>query len=59
MSMGVTGLAQLARAEPEVFPGGGGVPRPRASSAASRAHHAVLERMAELRYVALDNTGLH
>jgi hypothetical protein len=55
----VTGLAQLARAEPEVFPGGGGVPRPRASSAASRALHAVLERMAELRYVALDNTGLH
>jgi hypothetical protein len=61
MSMGVTGLARLARAEPEVFTGGGGggVPRPGASSAASRARQAVLERMAELRYVALDNTGLH
>jgi hypothetical protein len=60
MSMGVTGLARLARAEePEVFPGGGGVPRPGGSSAASRACQAVLERMAELRYVALDNTGLH
>ena len=43
-AMGSTGLARMARAE------GGSV---------GRAREAVLARQSELRYIALDNTGLH
>jgi hypothetical protein len=63
MSMGSTGLARLARHEQQLACGededeeeGGGSSPP---TAGGKARAAVLERMVELRYVALDNNGLH
>jgi hypothetical protein len=65
MSMGSTGLARRAGQavllgcgddeDVEEEEGGGSSP----PTAGGKARAAVLERMVELRYVALDNNGLH
>eukprot|EP01046_Picozoa_sp_COSAG06_P078869 COSAG06_NODE_26401_length_615_cov_5.009690_2_plen_74_part_00 len=73
MSMGSTGLARLARHKQQLACGededeeeeeGGGLGLDGAGSsspptAGRKARAAVLERMVELQYVALDNNGLH